>query len=83
MTGMIKMIGSGMKENSASISKYGRKDTPEALAKRLKESQDDIKMAKSGVACDRLIALQRFKEDYAKRKKRRLLEEVRNVDLLW
>jgi len=72
-----------MKENPATNSKYGRGDTQAKLAKQWKESQDDIKMAKSGVACDRLIALQRFKEDYAKRKKRRLLEEVRNVELLW
>lgn len=64
-------------------SKYGRGDTPSRLAKQWKESQEDIKMAKSGVACDRLVDLQRFKEDYAKRKKRRLLEEVRNVELLW
>lgn len=73
---MIKMIGSGMKENSASISKYGRKDTPEALAKRLKESQDDIKMAKSGVACDRLIALHRFKELFAKNKRMIALQNL-------
>lgn len=72
-----------MKENPATISKYGRRDTPSRLAKQWKESQDDIKMAKSGVSCDRLVALQRFKEDYAKRKKRRLQEEVRNIDLLW
>ena len=72
-----------MKETSENISKYGRRDTPSRLAKQWKESQEDIKMAKSGVACERLIALQRFKEDYAKRKKLRLLEEVRNIELLW
>lgn len=72
-----------MKENSNTTSKYGRGDTQAKLAKQWKESQEDIKMAKSGVACDRLVALQRFKEDYAKRKRQRLLEEVRNVDLLW
>ena len=72
-----------MKENPATNSKYGRGDTPSRLAKQWKESQDDIKMAKSGVACDRLVALQRFKEDYAKRKKLRLLEELRNIELLW
>lgn len=71
-----------MKENSSTTSKYGRGDTQAKLAKQWKESQEDIKTAKSGEACDRLVALQRFKEDYAERKKRRLLEEVRNVELL-
>jgi hypothetical protein len=66
---MMRMIGRGMKENSATISKYGRGDTQTKLTKQWKESQDDIKMAKSGVACDRLIALHRFKELFAKNKR--------------
>lgn len=69
--------------NTTSKSKYGRGDTQAKLAKQWKESQDDIKMAKSGVACERLIALHRFKEDYAKRKKLRLQEEVRDVELFF
>jgi hypothetical protein len=64
-------------------SKYSRGNTSATLTKKWKESQEDIKTAKSGIACDRLIALHRFKEDYAKRKKLRLLEEVRNIELLW
>jgi hypothetical protein len=72
-----------MKETSETTSKYGRGDTQAKLAKQWKESQEDIKMAKSGVACDRLVALQRFKEEYAERKKRRLQEEVRNVELFF
>jgi hypothetical protein len=72
-----------MKGGTGTISKYGRADTPSKLSKRWKESQDDIILAESGEACERLIALQRFQKECAERKKRRLLEEVQNIDLLF
>jgi hypothetical protein len=46
-----------MKEDSKTISKYGRADTQSKLSKQWEKSQDDIKMAKSGEACERLIEL--------------------------
>ena len=72
-----------MKEDSKTISKYGRGDTQSKLSKQWKESQEDIMTARSGEACERLIALQRFKKDCVERKKQRLLEEVKNIDLLF
>jgi hypothetical protein len=72
-----------MKKNSDTISKYGHADTPSKLSKQWEKSQDDIMMARSGEACERLIALQRFQKNYAKEKKGRLLEELKDINLLW
>ena len=58
-----------MKKNSNTISKYGRADTPSKLSKQWEKSQEDIMVARSGEACERLIALQRFQKTYAKEKK--------------
>lgn len=57
-----------MKEDSKTISKYGRADTPSKLSKQWEKSQDDIMMARSGEACERLIALQRFQRDCIKKR---------------
>lgn len=65
-----------MKENSETVSKYGRGDTPTKLAKQWKESQEDIKTAKSGEACDRLVALQRFRELFAQNKRMIALQNL-------
>lgn len=65
-----------MKENSSTTSKYGRGDTQAKLAKQWKESQEDIKTAKSGEACDRLVALHRFKELFAKNKRMIALQNL-------
>lgn len=72
-----------MKGGVGTTSKYSRGNTSATLTKKWKESQEDIKTAKSGIACDRLIALQRFQKECAERKRQRLLEEVRNVELLF
>ena len=72
-----------MTEDSKTISKYGRADKQSKLSKQWEKSQEDIMVARSGEACERLIALQRFQKDCAKRKKQRLIEEVKNIDLLF
>jgi len=67
-------------QNMVTESKYGHADTPSKLAKLWGKSQEDITAAKSSESWERLIALQLFREDYKKRKKQRLLEEVKNVN---
>ena len=62
--------------------KYLNSNTPEKLAEKRVKSEEDIIAARSGEACDRFVALHRFKEEYAQRKKQRLLEEVKNIELL-
>lgn len=59
-------------------SKYGRGDTPTRLLKRWKESQEEIKAARSGESCDRLVALQKFKELFAKNKMSIALNDLKN-----
>lgn len=54
--------------------KYGRGDTPNRLEKLWKESQQDITLAKSGEACERLIALQAYKELFVENKLKRTLK---------
>ena len=55
-------------------SKYGRGDTPYKLGKLGKESQEDINMAKSVESCERLIALQSYKELFVENKLKRTLK---------
>lgn len=59
-------------------SKYGRKDTPIELEKKWEESQKDMKMAKSGESWERLIALQKFKESFAQKKRQITLKNLKD-----
>jgi hypothetical protein len=59
-------------------SKYGRKDTPIELEKQWEESQKDMKMAKSGESWERLIALQKFKESFAQKKRQITLKNLKD-----
>lgn len=59
-------------------SKYGRGDTQSKLAKLRKESKEDIKSAKLGEACERLIALHAFKELFAKNKRMIALQNLKD-----
>jgi hypothetical protein len=51
------------------MNKVKSKDLDYSKSTRLEEVQQDIMIAQSGVACDRLIALHRFKELFAKNKR--------------
>jgi len=57
-------------------SKHERSDTVQKLAEKWKWSQKDIKAGKFSDACDRFVALEQFRKDYAERKKQRLQAEV-------
>lgn len=59
-------------------SKYGRKDTPIELEKQWEESQNDMKIAKSGEFWERLIALQKFKESFAQKKRQITLKNLKD-----
>lgn len=59
-------------------SKYGRKDTPIELAKQWEESQNDMKMAKSGESWERMVALQKFKESFAQKKRQIMLKNLKD-----
>ncbi|MEA0971396.1 hypothetical protein Megvenef_01374 [Candidatus Megaera venefica] len=71
-----------MKETKR-YNKYFNSNTPEKLVERRSRSKQIIMLARTGDACDRMIALQRFQKECAERKRQRLLEEVRNVELLF
>lgn len=58
--------------------KYFNSNTPEKLVERRTKLEQNITLALSGEACDRLIALQKFKEMFAHQKSQITLKRLRD-----